>query len=203
MKKLSSRQAEIIELTKQLFSELGYQETSMRLIAQRLDIKAASLYSHFESKDHILKIICDEFHDSLENIMVKMKEVEKTEDGLFLFIHLYISAVISMGSGFSLYHKYYMNIDEKFGNKYSEMNTRFYDFIRNMFEEAFPNFVEKPFYKKDTTILFFIGTLNNIQRYINFENPDTDRIAKDLYERWLYGFKKDMNPNYVNNFKVK
>ncbi len=67
--KLTEKQSEIIFIAKEMFSERGYVETSMRDLAFQLDMKAASLYSHFKSKEDILNIICNETHDSMSDIV--------------------------------------------------------------------------------------------------------------------------------------
>ena len=46
--------AEILAVATELFIEQGYEATSLREIAERLDITKAALYYHFRSKDDIL-----------------------------------------------------------------------------------------------------------------------------------------------------
>lgn len=44
----------ILEVALQLFNEQGYDKTSLREIAERLDVTKAALYYHFERKEDIL-----------------------------------------------------------------------------------------------------------------------------------------------------
>jgi hypothetical protein len=53
-----SRREYILEEAATLFKERGYAATTMRDLAEKLDIKAASLYNHIASKEEILKEIC-------------------------------------------------------------------------------------------------------------------------------------------------
>jgi len=55
--KKETRKEQIIQISAKLFKDKGYAAVSMRDIAKELDIKAASLYNHIESKQDILKII--------------------------------------------------------------------------------------------------------------------------------------------------
>lgn len=51
---LSKRKQQILDAAQDLFSHKGYEVASMRDLAEALDIKAASLYSHYSSKDDML-----------------------------------------------------------------------------------------------------------------------------------------------------
>lgn len=53
-----SRKEQIIETASNLFGQSGYMATSMRDIADAMDIEAASLYNHISSKEEILHDIC-------------------------------------------------------------------------------------------------------------------------------------------------
>ena len=55
-----ARKNQIVETAAQLFSERGYMATSMRDIADSMDMEAASLYNHITSKEEILYAICFE-----------------------------------------------------------------------------------------------------------------------------------------------
>jgi len=49
--------AEILDVAAELFTEKGYDATSLREIAERLGITKAALYYHFPSKDDILRAL--------------------------------------------------------------------------------------------------------------------------------------------------
>ena len=56
-----TRRDVILEEAAKLFKNRGYAATTMRDLAEKLDIKAASLYNHIDSKETILKEICFTF----------------------------------------------------------------------------------------------------------------------------------------------
>ncbi len=57
---LSNRRREIFEAAVHLFLEKGFQETSMREIAEAAGIGKSSLYDYFETKDDILLFVLEE-----------------------------------------------------------------------------------------------------------------------------------------------
>lgn len=55
---LNSRKEQLMQAASTLFSQKGYPATSMRDIAEKMGMEAASLYNHISSKEAILHHIC-------------------------------------------------------------------------------------------------------------------------------------------------
>lgn len=66
------RSREIATVSARLFRQAGYRETSIRDIAEALQIKSASLYYHYENKDEILYAIA---HGLMQDFVAEVTPV--------------------------------------------------------------------------------------------------------------------------------
>jgi len=71
----SDTREDIRAVALELFSENGVEQTSLRQIAERLDITKAALYYHFPSKDELLAELARPMIDDLEAFLAHVREV--------------------------------------------------------------------------------------------------------------------------------
>jgi AcrR family transcriptional regulator len=64
----------ILDVALDLFTEQGFDGTSLREIAERLNVTKAALYYHFESKDDILMALHMRLHEFGKDALLKMAD---------------------------------------------------------------------------------------------------------------------------------
>jgi len=73
-KKAHTKRDEIIKAALRLFSQFGYEKTSVRQIVAEADTSMGNLYFHFPNKQSILEYLCSEFVEGLR------KQIKKIHD---------------------------------------------------------------------------------------------------------------------------
>src|SRR5262249_53764529 len=70
-KRRSLDQAQIVRAALALLDEVGLDELTMRRLAERLDVKAASLYRHVRNKNELLALLGDEISGEIPLVSAK------------------------------------------------------------------------------------------------------------------------------------
>jgi AcrR family transcriptional regulator len=61
--------ARIQQVAVELFTEHGYEKTSLREIAERLDVTKAALYYHFKSKEDIVASLVEDYYGQIDALL--------------------------------------------------------------------------------------------------------------------------------------
>ncbi len=88
-----TRREEIIKEAALLFKAKGYGAASMRDLAERIGLEAASLYNHIKSKEEILKEIC---FVTAQKYVVQLELIEQNEKSAVEKIKALLRLHISM-----------------------------------------------------------------------------------------------------------
>ena len=78
----------------ELFSEQGYDKTSLREIAERLDVTKAALYYHFKSKEDIIRSLIDDYFGQVDALVRWGKRQRRTPARRTEILSRYLDMVI-------------------------------------------------------------------------------------------------------------
>ncbi len=177
--KLMDRKTEIINIAAKLFKEKGYSAVTMRDIAQAMDIKAASLYNHINSKQEILVLIiikiAEEFTFAIDKILATdyatIKKIEKV-------IELHIDITIRNSDALACLNNDWMHLTDE--------DLVYFVKMREDYEESFRTIIKT-------------GIANNEIKKLNLEVIvfSTLSTLRTLY-LW-YGKKKSPNSSVLKS----
>ena len=134
---LKEKQQRILEVAIELFKEKGYPASSVRDLATKLNIKAASLYAHIRSKEEILEWICfgvaQEFFDELQ--VIKTTNLPPKEK-LNLFIDKHLSIVLKNRDVTHIYSNEWKHLDERL-TEFVELRKNYQQEVEQLISEIY------------------------------------------------------------------
>ncbi len=96
-----SRREKILDISAKLFSKHGYNGTVLRDIASALDMKAGSLYYHFDSKEQlvleVLTIGVENIIDTVKKEVESLPESSSSKDIISAAVQGHLSALLEKG----------------------------------------------------------------------------------------------------------
>jgi len=183
---LREKQQKILEVAIELFKEKGYPASSVRDLATKLNIKAASLYAHIRSKEEILEWICfgvaQEFFDELQ--VIKTTSLPPKEK-LNLFIDKHLSIVLKNRDVTHIYSNEWKHLEERL-TEFVDLRKNYQQEVEQLISEIYT--AEKWELKSPTfTTRFILHTLNNSYFWFKRNIESTDEINAEIKEKLLYG----------------
>lgn len=191
---LKEKQKKILDVAVELFKEKGYMGSSVRDLATKLNIKAASLYAHIRSKEEILEWICfgiaQEFFDELQE--VKNTSIPPKEK-LNLFIEKHLSVVLKN-----------RDVTHIYSNEWKHLEERLPEFIalRKNYQQEVEELISEIYQAENWelrssafTTRFILHTLNNSYFWFKRNTESTTEITDEIRDKILYGLLGRNSPN--------
>jgi AcrR family transcriptional regulator len=89
-----STRARILQVALELFTEQGYDKTSLREIAERLGVTKAALYYHFKSKEDIFRAILEDYRREMDAFLAWGSEQPHSDAARRELIEHYVDTVV-------------------------------------------------------------------------------------------------------------
>jgi AcrR family transcriptional regulator len=97
--------ARIQAVAVELFTEQGYDKTSLREIAERLGVTKAALYYHFKSKDDILHSLVDDYFGQVDALIAWGQSQRRTAEVRDEILVRYLDIVIGGHQVYKMLHQ--------------------------------------------------------------------------------------------------
>ena len=141
----------ILDETLTLFAEYGYDGTSVEAIAERVGIKAPSLYNHFKGKEDILNALIDMAEARYEEFFGSDRQIGRLPESKEEFIQAAMRRVSFTMSDPMIRKMRKFLVREQFRNeRFAEITTKHQlDGVRNMYASIIKGMMDKGLFKKD------------------------------------------------------
>ena len=96
--------ARIQQVAVELFAEQGYDKTSLREIAERLDVTKAALYYHFKSKEDIVRSLVEDYIGQVDALIAWAKTQPRTPETRGEILSRYVQIVADGSDVFRMLH---------------------------------------------------------------------------------------------------
>lgn len=190
MKNLTPRQQEILNVALELFYKRGFADTSMRDIAEVMNVKAASLYAHIKSKEEIMEWISDDVSNRFMKRYNDLKNPNiSAQEKVRILVVNHLAAMYNNVKMFDVFFTniYRLKVDFKEQHKYFQKINDYKDLAEEVIKEYLLSLGLKDDENLMLTTKFSLNVLNNVYRYIPEENFDLERHIRFLQNVLLYG----------------
>lgn len=189
---LKEKQRKILDVAVELFKEKGYMGSSVRDLATKLNIKAASLYAHIRSKEEILEWIC---FGIAQEFFVELQSVKNTQvnpkEKLDLFIDKHLSVVLKNRDVTHIYSNEWRHLEERLP-EFIELRKQYQLEVEELISEIFQ--AQNWELKSPTfTTRFILHTLNNSYFWFKRNIDSTHEITEEIRDKILFGLLGNQN----------
>ena len=190
MKNLTPRQQEILNVALELFYKRGFADTSMRDIAEVMNVKAASLYAHIKSKEEIMEWISDDVSNRFMKRYNDLKNPSlSAQEKVRILVVNHLTAMYNNVKMFDVFFTniYRLKVDFKDQQKYFQKINDYKDLAEDIIREYLLSLGLADDENLMLTTKFSFNVLNNVYRYIPEENFDLEKHIRFLQNVLLYG----------------
>ena len=190
MKNLSPRKIEIITTASLLFKEKGYSAVTMRDIAKEMNIKAASLYNHINSKQEILSFIIISLAEAFTQGMNKVKNAEiSTIQKLKKLVALHVKISSNNTQGMASLNNDWMHLEAQL-DYYLQLRKDYEENLRKIIRDGIKN-NEIIDVNPEVVLFSMLSTLRSLYIWIpKKEDLNIEQFTQDLTAVLLSGIVK-------------
>ena len=168
---LSPRKQEILAVAQELFSQQGYAATSIRDLAKVLEIKPASLYSHYDSKEEILWEIAlrgaQEFLDAVRPIAAQPLAPNLLIEEM---VAAHVQVIIRHKDVSAIFFKEWKRLSEPRRSEYGELIQTYEEIFSQVIQQGMDAGLFSPLPPKFVTSML-LASINWIQHWYQENGP--------------------------------
>jgi len=180
--KVSKTKENILDAAAVLFSQRGYNGTALRDIANALDMKAGSLYYHFESKEQmVLEILTMGMKNIISTVIQRVEALPETATSREVLVEAakgHLTALLEKGDYTSTSIRNYAQMPEGVRKKGAVLREKYEKMWRTFLLEAQQSGDIKPSVNLKILRLSLLGAMNRTLTWYKEDGLSVDEIAE-------------------------
>lgn len=173
----NTRRAQIIQTAARFFREKGYSDVTMRDLAKAMDIKAASLYNHINSKDEILSaVIMGLVEEFTLHIQATSKEESTSIEKLKDIIAMHVDVTKKRTDSLACMNKEWRYLNERDKKRFQK--------LRGAYEDEFVQIVKRGMANEelelDDPYIFSNSILSMLRTLYHWHDQKSENTAPNL-----------------------
>ncbi|MEM6799898.1 MAG: TetR/AcrR family transcriptional regulator [Bacteroidota bacterium] len=175
--KLSERKQQILDVARDLFSRKGYGLASMRDLAEELEIRPASLYSHYKSKEEILWEIAIRAKEAFFlNVLPLADSPETIEERLRHMIETHVAVIIQNINASAIFFEEWKHLGDTRRSEFAAYQKTYESSFQNLIEEG----IAAGIFRKQNTRFGVLSLLSGINWIHKWYRPGGSLQAGDI-----------------------
>ena len=187
------RRDELLAVAERLFSERGYEATSVRDIADALAIKAGSLYAHIETKEDLLWKILDRAADRFfEAVQPIVESNLVTVEKLRRLIAAHVRVITESAAAAAVYTTEWRHLTEPRRKEFAARRDAYERIVRGLVHDAIREGTFGDVDEKFATLMI-LSSINWIYQWYRPDGPMTpEEIARKITDLLFNGLRRGM-----------
>ncbi len=188
------RKEEVLAAAEKLFAERGFQATSVRDIADALNIQAGSLYAHIESKDDLLWEIVG---TAAERFFARVGPIVNSEllpiEKLRGVVAAHVDVITENLAAASVYSTEWRHLSEKRRDDFADRRNEYEEIVRSLVRDCIREGTFASVDEKFATLLI-LSSINWIYQWYSTDGPMTpEEIARKLTDMLFNGLRRGVS----------
>ena len=182
--RMNIRRQEILKVAARFFAEVGYERTTLEMIASELGLSQPALYYYVANKEDVLAQL---FEDIIQRIIRRTEEtissVELADRQLQLLIKAHVASLCQYpeGKAFILYESHLLSLRTP---EILEMRDRYQQIVESILNAGIEQGVF-PITNVKLATFALLGALNWIPRWYSLDGNLSEEVIGDFYAQFL------------------
>jgi AcrR family transcriptional regulator len=188
-------QKRVLDAAAKIFRDYGYAGTTMRAIADEADLKAGSIYYHYESKDDLISAVLDigirAVTETVDAALAALPDTATGRERIETAIRAHLTAIIEVGDYTLATRRVFGQVPEGI----RQQNMRLRDSYGSMWQKILADAHARGEFRTSANLtlarLFILGALNWTVEWFKPGGRTIDEVAREFASVVLDGLAHD------------